>query len=128
MDKLINSLLFIVVLLFNIACEKTIYVEIPVETDSGSGSQGSIATCSIYYSSVSYIDGEPYVEVAGKVKNKGPHKIISTMVVFGTNGGGGGVSGVTPSTLEVNEIGDWYGGPVPGSWVNSKSVSFSQGY
>jgi len=122
MGKLLNCLLFV---FFNIACEKTIYIEIPVA--GGSDFQTNSVSCSIYYSHTFYVDGDPFVEVSGKVKNKGPHKITSVMVFFSTNGGGGGVSGVSPYNLQVNEIGDWHGGPTAGTYVTSKTVQFEYG-
>ena len=108
-------LILLSILLFS--CEKIVYVESPEES-------GPYVTTSVYHWQVEYIEGVAHVSAAGKVKNHGPGDIWSVRVIAATNHGGTGLAGVTPSSLDEGEIGDWTVTQLKGTYVRDKYAMF----
>jgi len=86
----------------------------------------SVVTVSVYYSSMQYNNGEPYVTARGKVKNHGPNPIWSIRVSATTNWGVQRIDYSDPLDLGVGEIGDWEVGPLLGTYIKHKEAMYGE--
>jgi hypothetical protein len=119
--KYLSLVFCILINLFNLSCEKIVYVEIPVE-------EFSRVTLSVYRWSVTHRDGTPYIDAEGKVSNKGPNNISNIRILVSSNFGDTRMTRSSPTALFVDEIGNWAISGVPGTYIQSKAALYDENF